>query len=239
MKISIKISCAIIFFMSVVSCKMMSEISISEKNFKGLAVGDFVVETGTFEKDLEVKGQIQKNYRLALRVSSKTFTKKEFKTFKKHKNSELTKVEFVDSLPNKPSYYHIELVDDLAFLDLIQADKKGSLYTWILNEQAARVVTGVSMVFEEGVLDDSATFYLVKQDNLSPYIEMVSFNGQKQKINFSEELIFDYSLSFFCWGKDSYGRLEIVDLVEKGNSCSSSLEKNPDKLIKEKSLFNY
>lgn len=210
-----------------------------EKQLSGLAIGILGLENGLFENEFEAKAQPILKEKLTVNVQQKTFNKLRFKRFERMQGSAVMGLQYIDSLPNKPTFFEVELTDDIAYASAIRENANNGVYAFAKANKDTRVVTKLSLVFSgEGLpLDD--VYYLTKGKNGACQLEGVSLNGNRKLYPFSDAVIFDYELSYFCWGTDTYGKINAFDLVEEGKSCKSPLSRRAKLFNKEKNLFNY
>lgn len=210
-----------------------------EKQLLGLSIGAVGVENGLFESGFERKAQPNSNKKLRVSIQQKTFSKNHFKRFEQMQGSDNMGLMYIDSLPIKPSYFEIELTDDIAYATSLMEDGNKGVYAFAKANINTRVVTKLSMVFKDDGPTNGNIFYITKGNQGASQLETISKDGSRKFYQFSDAVIFDYELSFFCWGTDTYGKIAAFDLVEEGKSCARPLSRKAKTFNKEKNLFNY
>lgn len=241
MKKLIKITLVIALLQCLHACKTIDThlFPKKEKQLSGLSIGAVGVENGLFESGFESKAQPNMNKKLSVNVQQKTFSKNHFKRFEQMQGSEKMSLKYIDSLPHKPSYFEIELTDDIAFATSIREDDNKGVYAFSKANKNTRVVTKLSLVFKNDGPTNGNIFYITKGNQGASQLETISKDGSRKLYQFSDAIIFDYELSYFCWGTDTYGKIAAFDLVEEGKSCARPLSRKAKTFNKEKNLFNY
>jgi len=241
MKKLIKITFVIALLQCLHACKTIDAhlIPKKEKQLSGLSIGAVGVENGLFESGFESKALLNLDKKLRVNVQQKAFNKSHFKRFDQMQGSEKMSLKYIDSIPLKPSYFEIELTDDIVYATSLMEDGNKGVYAFAKANKNTRVVTKLSLVFKDDGPTNGNIFYITKGNQGASQLETISKDGSRKLYQFSDALIFDYELSYFCWGTDTYGKIAAFDLVEEGKSCARPLSRKAKTFNKEKNLFNY
>jgi hypothetical protein len=241
MKQTLKIAVWIVLLQCVCACKTMDAhlFPKKEKQLSGISMGAVGIKNGLFEDGFEAKAQPNIKKRLAVNVQEKAFDKKHFKRFEQMRDSEAMGLHYIDSLPIKPVYFEVELTDDIAYATAIRKDENKGVYAFAKANKDTRVVTKISLVFPDEGLATKAVYYVSKGKHGAGQLVALFHDGSQKQYQFSDAIIFDYEVSYFCWGTDDYGQIAAFDLVEEGKPCAHPLSRKTKTFNKERNLFNY
>lgn len=154
----------------------------------------------------------------------------------KAKNSSL-KINYVDSLPNKPEYVTISLLDHTGYIQEINAASNQEIFTFIKDSKEAVCVTSVVMaVSEEDIakIKQADAYYLINKLNRKYNIALYKQGKQTDMIDLQSGITLAYNVSKFCWGENDRHRWYIADLIGQDEKCLGNTEEN----IKEKEETN-
>jgi hypothetical protein len=133
----------------------------------------------------------------------------------------INSIPYVDSLPYKPKYLRLQLLDKIALTGLLNSESNLGARTYLEKNEDYKMVTTLDVVTTDALMPLllGAETVLLQQDEFkNPYLQLI---GSKSEVNltFFQVQVFNYELSGFCWGENKYYRKEIQALVDTGESC--------------------
>lgn len=179
--------------------------------------------------------------KIKLEVSIVPFTKKANKIYqsKEKFNQKQSKINYVDSLPIKPEMVIIKISDIASLVDDLNASANTKELNFIKNNERTTIVTSVLVVLNSTEIEklrNADTYYLVQSDIAKHTIALYKQGKKIDTIDISTSTIIGYTIGKFCWFENEKGKLQIGDIVQKGNSCKGNTYKKV-KPKKEKSLY--
>jgi hypothetical protein len=144
----------------------------------------------------------------------------------------------LDSLSFPSAYYELELIDDIGFAMSINEDVASREF--VKKSKAAGAITKMDAVIKSPIPTTAYTAVFL-EEIADDTMGIVFYNDDERldAISFSEMVIFDYQVSYFCFGKDLRNRIVVMDLVEEGKRCKKPLVRKATKLTKIKKLVDY
>lgn len=221
-----------LFSLLVVSCDATKQLELVRDNNSAVELGNIVVKEGTLKNNLEIKGTPILDSKLRVSLVKRQFTSATQTQYDKALNSR------ADSIALPSYYYELELIDDIGYASLINKDIVSREYVKI--SKSAGAITKINAVFKNAPspIEFPTAFLESTSDNT---IGVVLYNGDERivTIPFSEMTIFDYQVSYFCFGKNQRNQVAVIDLAEEGKRCKRPLVKKAKKLTKAKKLVDY
>ena len=199
-------------------------------------------QMGLVEYTREV-GQLQITKPLAVKVVALPFNKHsygQYTTYLKNTRRANT-IPYNDSLPIPPRYVQLELANQVALTQLLNAPKNRALCDYIAQDADFGLVSTISLTAtdENLVTFTNATHVLLEQDTLGKlYFKIVHDNGE-QFIYFEELQLFDFEILSFCWAEDHYLKKRVVNLLPKGQRCPKGTHKKPVKAEQERDYLKF
>ncbi len=179
--------------------------------------------------------------KIKFEVAIVTFTKKSNKIYqsKEKFNQKQSKINYVDSLPVKPEMVSIKILDIASLADDLNSSSNTKKLNFIKNNERTTIVTSVLIVLNSTEIEklrNADTYYLVQSDIAKHTIALYKQGKKIDTIDISTSTIIGYTIGKFCWFENEKGKLQIGDIVQKGNSCKGNTYKKV-KPKKEKSLY--
>ncbi len=179
--------------------------------------------------------------KIKLEVAIVPFTKKSNKIYqsKEKFNQKQSKINYVDSLPVKPEMVSIKILDIASLADDLNSSSNTKKLNFIKNNERTTIVTSVLIVLNSTEIEklrNADTYYLVQSDIAKHTIALYKQGKKIDTIDISTSTIIGYTIGKFCWFENEKGKLQIGDIVQKGNSCKGNTYKKV-KPKKEKSLY--
>ena len=179
--------------------------------------------------------------KIKLEVAIVTYKKKSNKIYqsKEKFNQKQSKINYVDSLPVKPEMVSIKILDIASLADDLNSSSNTKKLNFIKNNERTTIVTSVLIVLNSTEIEklrNADTYYLVQSDIAKHTIALYKQGKKIDTIDISTSTIIGYTIGKFCWFENEKGKLQIGDIVQKGNSCKGNTYKKV-KPKKEKSLY--
>jgi len=157
------------------------------------------------------------------------------------KASKINSIAYVDSLPYKPKYVHLQLANKITIATILNNDDNKELKTYLEHAASYKLVTSIQVALTEEMITNfvNAEMLLLEQDSLkNTYLVLVT-NAQRKKMLFSELEVFGYEYASFCWGEDKYHNKKIKNLVVGDKSCPKETYKKAFKVKSDKSYLKF
>ena len=133
----------------------------------------------------------------------------------------INSIPYVDSLPYKPKYLRLQLLDKIALTGMLNAETNSDIRAYLEKDEAYKLVTSLDITTTDLLLPalmGAETVLLQHDEFKNPYLLLYA-GDQVQQLSFYELQIFNYELSGFCWGENKFYHKEIQALVDGGESC--------------------
>ncbi|RZS98805.1 hypothetical protein [Aquimarina brevivitae] len=201
--------------------------------------GDIAVlgAIGTEDKQLlatEFTVNALPQYLQGIRVyaTAKPFNKNAYKKLLKSPEATKVPVKYVDSIPNKPNYLQLQLIDRIAVLEALKTSANSSIANYIETQNDSRLVSAITVVFPKTVQDEilKADALFLQNNRYKQYeLALVKDGNRVQQISLQEAVVFDYELSCFCWGENKRRKIVLQALVDTNDSCPKGTYQSADK----------
>ncbi|QLE02039.1 hypothetical protein HX109_10915 [Galbibacter sp. BG1] len=168
------------------------------------------------------------------------FDKKKFKAYLSASPENEYKINYIDSIPEKPVYYSLQLADHIDYINSIKNDDM--LVSYLENKPDAKAITSIAVALQSGVepfFENAESIFLVYDKKLKKYyLELMENNGSTQKLHFNDLSIFAYDTSGFCWGANKKYEAELI-MLSDGNKCASGLKTKASKVDIDKEYLSF
>lgn len=223
--------CSLLF-----SCASLEKPGPETSSFVGLGV--IVKEDGNLmHKRLETVGKPYLERALEVSVSEFPLSKSQFKAYQKQELIRGKKPSFVysDSLP-KPRYLSLQLADKFALQSVLSREENSDVCKYLEKDSEFGMVTTISLMLNEQTKAQflQADEVFLAQKDSGKLFFLLSTKETVSELTVSDDLIFDYELTGFCWGEDRYGNKQIDALVPYEDRCPPGTERKAHKLNEEK-----
>lgn len=178
---------------------------------------------------------------LKVDVKQLPFNKESYFSYAKYmqRTGKINSIPYNDSLPYKPKYLRIQVMDKLGMTNLFNSKVNDKLRSYISNDHRYKLVTGLNIAVSE---TDMPTFLQAEavqlQKDVYDNIILVVINGKyKKRYFFSEFHVFDYQYVSFCWGEDRYHNAIIKNMISGGQKCPKGTYLKASKVYADKSYL--
>jgi len=137
-------------------------------------------------------------------------------------NPAAIKVNYVDSLPQKPEFVTISIMDANAFAGELNAPHNKSIFTFLKDTKKAVAVTSLALVLPEpelAKLKQADAFYLAQDREKKFSMALYSQGKKTEVIDISKGLTLAYTISKFCWAVNDKDQPYIGDIVKDDKTC--------------------
>jgi hypothetical protein len=179
--------------------------------------------------------------KIRLDIQVQPFNEDIYKTYtdKAVNDQTLMKIEYNDSLPVKPEYVTVNIMDLTAMASELNGPHNKDIATYLKNTKKAVTVTGVAIVFSSEVLDkikQADTYYLLNSQDKKYTVALYKEGKKTDVIDLDEGVELAYTLGKFCWSLSDRQQWYIGEIVKDNKGCKGKTrEKIKDK--EEKNLF--
>ena len=223
-------------FLLVISCQSTKQWQLDTIPAAQIELGAIVQREGLLKQNAELKTLPALSEPLRVSISSIPATQQLL-----HKYIKLRKygnvVQGGDSLSGAPVFWKIELIDDVNYAAMI--NENAGLRDYVKNAKNAGVITSIIVAGDDTIGMNQADIYFMESKNSHQVLSSYKDGNMLSNIPFSKLNAVSYQVSYFCFGKDALGRIQIMDIVEEGKGCKRPLERKPKNLTKTKRLYSY
>lgn len=221
----------------IVGCTTAKQLQFKKEVTHNIELGVIVQKEGALKNHLEIKGRPVLTQKLEVTITEREFTKTSFARYAAIYDTQKEAINYTNDLEKKPTYFEIELTDDIGFASMINQDT--SIREYVKNSKNASAITKIAVAGTSIDITEVTSSYLEVTENNNYVLRLYKEEDVLQSIPFSETLIFEYQTSFFCYGKNERGQVIVMDIVEEGKSCKRPLVRKAKKLNTIKKLADY
>lgn len=153
----------------------------------------------------------------------------------------INSISYNDSLPYKPKYLRLQLLDKLRLTQLLNNKANNGLRSYVSKDDGYKLVTGLDVTVPETEMPTFTQAEAVQlQKDEFGNIVLVAINGEFEKQYFFSELqVFGYHYNSFCWGVDRYHNLIIENLISEGEKCPKGTYLKASKVNGDKAYLKF
>lgn len=235
----------IFLFIGFVSCKTVTiheqtqQIATAAIELLTIGIQDSNLQTTNFET--AIIPQLNKKVRVhALMLPFDKTTNKAYLAAAVSQGKKST-INYVDSLPNKPNYLTLKVIDKVTFLNELNSDYNNAEVHYLKTMDKAKLVTTISLVLDEYTMTEikQADEVYISNKKFKKYqLELYENNQFSKEIELTTGTVFAYKLSTFCWGKNSKRQTAIVNIIDENSKCIKPTYPNFQK-SEEKNAFKF
>lgn len=215
-----------------ISCSELQQLSFNTDRNPPVLLGQVVTKEGAVKSNVEIKG-IPKNVgNLQVSVQEKALTG----TVKAHYEKSISSNE-TTGIPENGSYIAIEIIDDIEFAKALNEDQ--TIRRYIQQAKKAGAITQINAVSSGAIPSDFSTAYLENLGSKEPTIVFYQADQKLSSFSLSNFDVFDYQVSYFCYGLDERNQIAVLDIVEEGKRCKRPLERKVKNVLSTKRLVDY
>ncbi len=187
-------------------------------------LGSFVKNKGQlwFSSASEI-GHCQWKKPLKVKLKQLPFNKVSYHQYSKYieKSNRINSVAYVDSLPNKPKYLHLEIADKIELTSILNDKTNDKVRDYLSKDHEYKMATGISFSVEDATMPIfmTAEHMLLQQDSAKNVSLIVVTKNERKKVNLNELEIFDFNFSSFCWGENRYHQKRIENIRSGNSKC--------------------
>ncbi|WP_422861155.1 hypothetical protein [Flagellimonas sp. W118] len=171
------------------------------------------------------------------------FNRQSYFSYAKHMQqaAKINTISYNDSLPYKPKYLRLQLLDQLGLAQLLNEDKHDALRSYISNDDSYKMVTGLNITVPETEMPGflQAEAIQLQKDKYNNIVLVVIHGEHEKEYFFSELQVFDYQYAHFCWGEDQYHNMIIENLVSEGQKCPKGTYLKASKVTGDKAYHKF
>jgi len=183
------------------------------------------------------------NKPLTIQVQQLPFNKVSYGNYANYmaKASRINSIPYVDSLPYKPKYLRLDILDKIELVERLNDDQNKTVRSYLENDDDYKIVTSISVTTTDALMVRLVEAQSVTLEEVSPKkMQLVLTNDNKEYlIALSELEVFDYGYSSFCWGEDRYHNKRIKTLNLGNEKCPKGTSKKASKVVADKSYLKF
>ncbi|WP_417358565.1 hypothetical protein [Flavobacterium sp.] len=139
----------------------------------------------------------------------------------KVKQQEAT-INYVDSLPNKPEYVTVSILDVNSYIKELNADYNKENLTFLKNTNEGRIVNNLALILSDEIISkikSADAYYLINNQEKKYTVALYKNGKQFDSIDLHEGTALAYSLGKFCWTENDRHKWEIGDIIGENDNC--------------------
>lgn len=214
------------------SCNSLQQLRLQKDNTLPVSLGQIVTKEGILKNNIETKGTPNQPIKMQVAVVEKKLQGAALTRFRKWEDVS------VKESNTSETYIEIELVDDIAYASILNENIR--IKNYIRQSKKSAVITKIHCTSGAATELLGMNVFLEIESNKEPFL--VAYNRKENEVaraTFSSLHIFDYQISYFCYGKDHRNQIAVMDLVEDGKHCKRPLERKVKNLTSTKKLIDY
>jgi len=223
------------FLLLLSGCSGFQQLRFEKDKSLPLSLGQIVTKEGVLKNNIETKGIPKGLKKIQVSIVQKELKGARLERYRKTSNDSPSSNE--KSSDNEMSFLEIEIIDDIGFAQEVNADQ--SLKTYVTQSKKAGVVTTIRATSGNTFFSLGSTWYLEIGEDSGYNLVNYEQDEITKEIPFSQLTVFEYQVSYFCYGLDDRNQIAVLDLVEEGKHCKRPLERNTKNLLSTKRLVDY
>ncbi|ALM08807.1 hypothetical protein SB49_14135 [Sediminicola sp. YIK13] len=180
---------------------------------------------------------------IKLTVQELPFNKVSYREYARYikKSGKINSIAYLDSLPYKPKYLQLQLVDRIGFTNILNGEENNYVRNYLENDPDYKLVTSLEVTVKDSdfLLLTNADLVLLEQDAYKKMYLTVMNKGQKKELPMSNLEVFGYEVSSFCWGEDRYHHKRIKAILSGGESCPKGTYSKATKVQADQSYLKF
>ncbi|MDD7886044.1 hypothetical protein [Flavivirga sp. 57AJ16] len=184
------------------------------------------------------------NYTAPLKISVKLmpFNKQAYKAFNKAEalQSATVRVNYIDSVKNKPRYIKLQIADKVAMIDALNDTNNRSVKNYLGHNAHTNIITSISWALGQSDIDavmNADAVFLVEKGLKTYVLQLYKGGAKTQVIPFNRGVVFGYKGSNCCWQENNRRQINIVDLVSEFSHCPNKTYRSSKRAKKKTKLF--
>ena len=144
----------------------------------------------------------------------------------------INSVAFTDSMPFKPKYIRLQLLDKITLTSLVNNKENTNIRAYLQNDPNFKLITQIDVTTTDELreLFSQSKTVLLKKGANNKHILLIQNSQGYREIDFSHLEVFSYNYVSFCWGEDRYHSKIIKLLVEGDSGCPAATYKKASKV---------
>ncbi|MEO8934106.1 MAG: hypothetical protein ABI295_07340 [Xanthomarina sp.] len=235
-----------LIFLSFVACNSISVQDKPYKKTKKQIILGSIGQDANYLLEQHYSNSAIPNFTTPIKVQATavSFRKSSIKSFQKAQAFQTHKVQikYIDSIELKPRFLNLEIVDQVAFINMLNAKENMDIKQYLINQNKSHIITHVSVAFTESTIQDiqeAEEAFIELTGKKSIALHLYSNNKLIKVVGFFEGVVFAYKTASCCWKENSKHQLEIVDLVDGKNKCPNKSYLSAQKAIKKINYYKF
>ncbi|RYJ42042.1 hypothetical protein [Flavobacterium beibuense] len=145
------------------------------------------------------------------------------------------KIKYVDSLPNKPVYVSLSILDVHSYVKELNSEYNKETVTLLKNTAHASVINGLAILLPEESLNklkEADAYYLINNLDNKYSVALYKNGNRLDIIDLKQGTTLAYNLGKFCWTENDRHQWYIGDIVNDNTNClgntSEKIKKKED-----------
>ncbi|MFD0862239.1 hypothetical protein ACFQ1M_08455 [Sungkyunkwania multivorans] len=218
------------------ACRTVSvDSQVQRKSNSQLSLGMIgLQETNLLHSNFQTTALPELKKEIRISVKLVPFDNSSFKAYSKNSPNNKQKVNFADSIKQKPSFVKLQLMDKVLLMDELSQLYNDEVRKYLERQKDARLVTSLSVALKSAdleAIDNAKTVFLVGLGDKRYGIKLMNGNAESALIGFDKATVFAHGLSYFCWGKGKRNQPSIFDIVKEGDHCPNNTFREATKAV--------
>ncbi|WP_430965797.1 hypothetical protein [Spongiimicrobium sp. 2-473A-2-J] len=170
---------------------------------------------------------------LKLTVQQLPFNSASYTTYSTYikKAGQVNSIAYDDSLPYKPKYLRLQLLDRIGLVQLLNSEANTQVRNYLENDPDYRMVVSLDVTMQDALMPQflEAGNVLLQQNGHGEMFLVLENGKQQQPLDFSQVQVFNYGTASFCWGEDQFNKMKIEAILSFKESCPQGTHKKAAK----------
>ncbi|RDI06671.1 hypothetical protein [Flavobacterium sp. AG291] len=143
-------------------------------------------------------------------------------TAKNKVNQLPNKINYIDSLPDKPRFVTVTFLDYAGIIDELNAPHNKKVVNYLKDISKASIITSVALVLPNDQLskmEQADSYYLINEDKTKYGILLYKDGKKIDTVDLQFSTVLAYTTGKFCWAINERHNWYIGDIVNEGTSC--------------------
>lgn len=194
--------------------------------------------------NFEINAIPQLNHKIRVMANEVTFNKSSYKAYKKARlfQGKENRVNYIDSLPNKPTFITFEIIDKVTLLNELNSNANAPVVNYLKTEPKAKIITTISVVFDLNTIKDikQAEEVYISNVKYKKYdLELYKRGKLYKTIELTKGTIFTYKLSSFCWGENNKHQPILLIIIGEHSKCRNKTFKSYQDVERKKERIKF
>ncbi len=211
----------LVLILSLASCKSIANhSSYQQMTTQDVALGSIGINNNfIFKQGYDNSGLPSYKEEIKVSLTALPHNSGTYKAFNRASLSQKAnfKVNYIDSLENKPKYIDISIADTVLLIESLNDPSNTAIKNYLSTQKEAKVVTSIALALPVPLMNsisEGDEYFLSEYGKKSYALTVYKNKTLLNTIPFNNGVVFAYDVSSCCWQENNKHQVAIVDLVD-------------------------